>query len=104
MSEFIDKQKREVTYLLYDGTKINEELPENRKFRIIGKVVETANLIRYYIRTSSNKLFDPKIYNEYQLKNDIPRFVEVKSNIYELYEKYINNESRTTISSIERLL
>lgn len=104
MSEFIDGQKREMVYLLYDGSKISEEPQEARKFRIIGKSLETANLHRFWIRTVSNKVFDPKVYSEYELKNSIPRFVEVKKEVYEIYEKYVTNKTKTGINSIERLI
>lgn len=103
--EFIDKnQKYVVTYLLSNGS-ITTELTLKTQTKVVGKIVETANMTKYFIRTIANKLFDNKQFSDAQLKYEVPeRFVETKETPYRLYEKYLNDKTRTSISSIERLI
>lgn len=100
---FVNQPKKEITYLLHDGTS-TKEVQEKDKFKVVGRIVETANLKRFFLRVVGTKLHDPKAFSVTQLKNEMPYFQEVNERAYDLYDKYINNKSRTNISSIERIL
>lgn len=100
---FVNEPKKEVTYLLHDGTS-TKNLEEKDKFKVVGRIVETANLKRFFLRIVGTKLHDPKAFSLSQLKNEIPYFKEVNERAFNLYDNYINNKSKTNVSSIERIL
>ena len=93
------------TFILHSKKAINaENLSESQNKSVIAKHYHGENVERYYVRVSNGSVIDPFKTSLAELKQTDVKFVEVTAENYDLYLKAVNGKTRTSFSSIGRLV
>lgn len=94
---------RTETYITYDlKTYINPDTID--KLMVLAYSIEMNHLTKYFLRTIDSKLVDPNKFSLYELRKGGVDFVPVNSDIYQKYLNIINDNSRVSLNSLERLI
>lgn len=94
---------RDELYTYYDLSQSNE-LKHVNKLKVLAYKITTANMVQHFLRIIDSMLVDPRKFNMWEIMKGREEFVKVSEEIYDKYHKILNDESRATIRSLERLI
>jgi hypothetical protein len=92
-------------YIFYDKSELDAEAISERDMeRVVAKNIRGKQLNRYYLRVTGNSVVNPIRTFLAELDKEDVVFVEVSEEHYELYLKALHGKTRTSFTSIGRLI
>lgn len=79
-------------------------MDDPNRWKVIAYKITTDNMEQCFLRLGYSKLINPIEINLGELKQMGEHFVKVTNEVYDKYMKFLRNESRTPLRSLERLI